>query len=89
MPQSCVLGGGCYLHLSCLRVSCIVYARYSIPCNHSLHNVRGTVRKSNYEVNGRLVRVYKSGGKRHEQTASPALVFIINATMSLSRSDFQ
>jgi hypothetical protein len=21
----------CYLHLSCLRVSCIVYARYSIP----------------------------------------------------------
>jgi hypothetical protein len=25
----------CYLHLSCLRVSCIVHARYSIPCNHS------------------------------------------------------
>jgi hypothetical protein len=80
----------CYLHLSCLRVSCIVYARYSIPCNHSLHNVRGTVRESNYEVNGgRIVRVYRSGGKRHKQTASDALVFIINATMSLPRSDFQ
>ena len=24
----------CHLHLSCLRVSCIVYARYSISCNN-------------------------------------------------------
>jgi hypothetical protein len=71
---------------STLRVPCIVYARYSIPCNHSLHNVRGTVRENNYEADGgRLVRVYKSGGKRHKQTASDALVFIINATMSLSK----
>jgi hypothetical protein len=80
----------CYLHLSCLRVSCIVYARYSIPCNYSPHNICGTGRESNYDANGgRLVRVYKSGGKRHKQTASDALVFMINATMSLPRFDFQ
>lgn len=80
----------CSLHLSCLRVSCIVYARYRMPCNHSLHNVRRTVRESNYGANvGRLVRVYRSGGKCHKQTASDALVFIINATISLPRSDFQ
>ncbi len=35
------------------------------------------------------VRVYRSGGKRHKQIASEALVFIINATMRLPRSDFQ
>ena len=80
----------CYLHLSCLRVSCTVYARYSIPYNHSPNNVRETVRESNYEVNGgHLVRAYRSGGKRHKQTPSDALVFIINATMSLPRSEFQ
>jgi hypothetical protein len=55
-----------------------------------LCTVRGTVRESNYEANaGRLVRVYRSGGKRHKQTASDALVFMINATMSLPKSDFQ
>ena len=47
-------------------------------------------RESDYEANGvHLVRVYRSGGKRHKQTASDALVFIINATMSLPRSEFQ
>ena len=34
------------------------------------------------------LKVYMSGDKRHKQTASDALVFILNATMSLPRFDF-
>ena len=61
----------CYLHS-------VVYARYSIPAT--------ILCRSNYGANGgRHVRVYRSSGKCHKQTASDALVFIINATMSLPK----
>lgn len=68
----------------------VSYVRYSIISNRSLHSIRGTVCQDNREANrGRLARVYRSDSRRHEHTASDALVFIINATMSLRRSNFQ
>ena len=35
------------------------------------------------------MKVYRLSGEHHEHTASDALVFIINATMSLMDSNFQ
>jgi hypothetical protein len=55
----------------------------------TLHSIHGTVRQNKDADRGRLIRVYRNGGRRHKHTASDALVFIINATMSLPRSNFQ
>ena len=78
----------CYYHLTCPTASCTVsYTRYSMPSNHTLYCIRETVRQSNGPNDDRLVRVYRSGIRYHKHTASDALVFMINATMSLSRSE--